>query len=135
MSPEEKQTLENRLPEAYRKAKIIGALGGLIGGGIGGYISFLKSNYIYAGIGAGIGIILGQLVGILLKKQVGLKPLVEVETNTELVLAVLSFLMTLAGVIGFFRTGEMIGILGAAFFALCGIYLVMKYRRRKKGTG
>lgn len=135
MRPERNQSLESRLPETYRKAKIIGALGGLVGGGIGGYISFLKGNYIYAGIGAGIGIILGQLAGMLLKRRAALSPLVEVETNTDLVLAVLSFLMALAGVIGFFRTGEMIGILGAAFFALCGIYLVMKYRRRKEGTG
>ena len=126
---EKRTELESKLPETYRKARIIGGIGGIIGAGIGGYVSSLKGNYLYAGLGAGIGIILGQLIGILVLRGSSLPSLVQVETKTNLVLAVLSFLMALAGVVGFFRTGEMIGVIGAALFALCGFYLIIKYNQ------
>ncbi len=132
MGTERRTELEKKFPEAYRKARIVGGIGGLIGAGLGGYVSALKGSYIYAGLGAGIGIILGHMAGMLIVRRVALRPLVQAEARTNLVLAALSFLMTLAGVIGFFRTGEIIGIVGAIFFALCGVYLVMKYRRGKE---
>ena len=106
-------------------------LGGLLGAGIGGYVSYLQNNYVYAGVGAAVGIILGRLVQVRLSKKLAPSSVISLETKTHLVLMILSFLMALAGGLGFLRTGDTLGLLGAVFFGLCGAYFVFKYRQMR----
>lgn len=121
---EDMEKLEEKIPETHKKSWIVGGIGGIIGGVIGGYISVIKGSSIYGGIGVGIGIVVGEAVGLLINKKVPLKPLLNIERNINIFGGVLSLLLAIAGIIGFFLTGKWVGIVGAIFFGLCGIYLL-----------
>lgn len=104
----------------------MGRLGALVGAAVGGYVSFLEGSYIYAALGAGAGIGFGQLIGMLFLKKVTLATLTSIEYKTDSALAVLSFLMAIAGLLGYYRTGHAIGIISAMCFAGCGLFCWMK---------
>lgn len=110
--------------ERHRKAWIVGGIGAAIGGGIGGYISVVKGSYIYAGVGAGFGAILGEVIGLLINRKVSMLKVVSVRNKWNFILGLLSILFAFLGLIMFFISGEWIGVAGAAFFGLGGIYLL-----------
>jgi hypothetical protein len=109
--------------ERQDKTIIIGLIGSGIGGGIGGYISSYKGNYIYAGIGAG----LGYIVGSVLAKPIGklLKPeqILNVKNLYVNTLLVMSWMMTIAGLLAFILSREFVCLVGTFFFAICGLIL------------
>ncbi len=120
------EKFRNRIPETYKKTFIIGIFGGVIGGGIGGYVSAVKGNSLYAGIGAAFGYIIGIIIGLIIGKRINLSSLTSTERIINLILGVASFVLALAGIIGFIFTKKWIGIVGAIFFVGCGIYLLRK---------
>ncbi len=120
------EELKKKIPEAHRKAWIVGGLGAAIGGGIGGFISAQKGNYIYAGIGAVLGYLVGVAIGLLTRKKTDLKSLGSVESKVNFVAGIVSLMMAIAGIVGFILTRKFIGIVGALFFGACGIYLLKK---------
>lgn len=128
MKIEDREKLKEKIPEIYRKSWIFGGIGGLIGGVIGGYISVIKDSILYGGIGVGIGIVIGEVIGLLINRTLSLQSLVRIEKRIDLTLGVLSFLLAFAGIIGFFLTRKWIGIIGAIFFGLCGIYLITRQK-------
>lgn len=123
---EEREKLKETIPEIHRKCWIVGSIGAAIGAGIGGYISGIKGNIIYTGIGAVIGSTVGIIIGLLIGKKINLKSLIATERIKNLILGLASFFLTIAGIIGFILTGKWIGLVGAVFFGLCGVYLLRK---------
>lgn len=126
MKIEDRKLLRARMPEAFKKASIVGGIGCAIGAGIGGYISVIKGNYIYAGIGAGLGSIIGEVIGLLIHRKIPSQPLTNTEKRMNVVSAVLSLLLAIGGIILFLSRGRWEGIAGAIFFGLGGIYLLKK---------
>ncbi len=124
MKIEERKKLKDRIPEVYIKSWVIGSIGGIIGGSIGGYFSVSKGNFLYGGIGVGIGIIVGEVIGILINRKMPLQQLLNTEKRIKVFCGALSLLLAVAGIIGFLLTGRWIGIVGAVFFVLSGIYLL-----------
>lgn len=126
MKIEDRKKLKEMIPDIYKKSWIVGGIGGVIGGVIGGYISVIKGSYLYGGIGGGIGIIVGEVIGLLINRKLSLQSLFRIEERINLIFGILGFLMAIAGIIGFFLTGKWIGIVGAIFFGLCGLYLIKR---------
>jgi hypothetical protein len=118
------ERMRTKIPAAYRKAWIVGGIGGVIGAGAGGYLAYLKGNYLYAGLGAGLGILAGDFIGLLISRNLSLPRLALVEEKVNFLGGILGLLLAVAGIFGFFLTGKWIGIVGAIFFGLCGIYLL-----------
>jgi len=123
---EERKRINRKIPEVHKRSWIVGGFGAAIGAGIGAYVSHIEGSNIYAGIGAGIGFILGSLIGILIGQKISLQSLVAAERIRNTILGLLSFSLAIAGVAGFVLTKKWVGILGAIFFGLCGIYLFRK---------
>ena len=126
MSTKERKKLKETIPEIHRKSWIVGGIGGAIGAGIGGYISRIKGDNIYTGIGAGIGFIAGIISGLFIGKKINLKSFMAIERIKNLILGIASFSLSIAGIIGFILTERWIGLIGAVFFGLGGIYLLRK---------
>lgn len=123
---EKKESLKTKIPAIHRKSWIMGFFGAAIGGGIGGYLSAIKGADIYAGIGAGVGSVLGGLIGVIIGPKISLQSLIATERIINIILGLLCFCVAIAGVVGFILTRKWVGILGAIFFSLCGIYLLRR---------
>lgn len=106
--------------DGFRRSAVAGSIGAAIGAVVGGLLS---SNYVYAAIAAIGGGILGELL-ILLLPNYSWKGYARAKDLTNLVFAVVSLLMAIAGVLGFFKTGNWVLALGALFFLGCGAFLV-----------
>ncbi len=133
MKLEERKQMEKHLPTVYKKGKALSALGAAIGAGIGAVIGLYVTEdrlgrALFGGAGAGVGILISYIVGIVINHKVDLLPLQKLESKTETFGGILSVLMSIAGIVGFILTGKWIGIIGAVFFALCGIYLLIRRR-------
>lgn len=134
MQEDESKKIENKIPDLYKKSWIVGAIVGLIGAGIGGYISVIRDNYLYAGIGAGIGIVIGEVIGLLINKKVSLSSLVRIEEKLNLIFGISSFLLALAGIIGFLLTGKWVGIVGFLFFGSGAVYFIIRHKIKDGDT-
>ena len=110
-------------PERHKRRFIEGALGAALGAGIGAYVSVVRGSDIYLGIGALIGFIGGVAIGSWLQRSVPPKSLITAERITNIVLGLASLVLASAGIIGFILTHQLVGIVGAVFFGLCGIYI------------
>lgn len=125
---------EAQLPAFYKTGRTLSALGAGIGAGIGAVIGLFVVDQrlgraLFAGGGAAFGTLLGYLVGILLCGHVDVLPLEKMKNTTETFGGILSILMAIVGTVGFILTRKWIGITGALFFALCGIYLLTKQKQ------
>jgi hypothetical protein len=121
---------KTQIPEVYKKALIVGGISGALVAGFAWYWFGASRNYILIAGLIVLGTTVGWLVAVLLNKRVPVDSLIRISARIDLGLAVLSFLMAVAGVIGFVRTGEVVGIVGAFFFAFCGMYLIIKQKRQ-----
>jgi hypothetical protein len=126
---EKRKRLKEVIPETYRKSLMAGSIGAAIGAGIGGYTAVTKGNIIYAGIGGAIGSVVGIIIGLLIGRKVNLKSFITTERIMNFILGITSFFLAMAGIIVFILTKEWVGMIGALFFGVCGIYLL---RRSKK---
>lgn len=117
-----------QVPEVYKKALIVGGISGALMAGIAWYWFGASRNYILIAGLIVLGTTVGWLIAALLNKRVPLDSLARISAKLDLGLAVLSFLMAVAGVIGFVRTGEVVGVVGALFFTFCGMYLIIKQK-------
>src|SRR5574340_362784 len=128
---DELNTIKATLPEVIKKGAALSALGAGIGDGIGDLVGWnlvgREGHYLFAGAGAVVGIVMSYLIAVLIRK-VQLQTLEAVEVRSEKVGYVLSFVLAIAGLIGFILSGKWIGLVGTAFFTLCGIYLLVKSR-------
>lgn len=110
----------------FKEAKAMGVFGGMIGAAIGGYLSVLKGNYIYTGLGGGIGFIIGFTSGLLLAGKKSLNFIIGLDKKLSKIDVILSFLLSIAGMVVFFKSGELVGLFGMIFFALCGLFIWWK---------
>jgi hypothetical protein len=125
MKSEDRIRLKKNISEVYKRTWILRGLGAAIGGGVGGFISAIKGNYIYAGVGAFTGGILAELIGMLFERLITLQQLSSFRKLLFWVLGVLCLLLSIAGIIVYYLTGEWISIIGALFFVSCGIYYLL----------
>lgn len=114
-----------------KKAKAIGGIGAMIGGGIGGYISVLSGNYLYGGVGAGIGAGIGWIIGLFLGKSDFMNSAVRLEKKIYRIDGVLSLLLSVAGIIAFIMSRELLPVFGAIFFGLCALYLLTRKHQQE----
>jgi hypothetical protein len=105
------------------KALTFGLIGSSIGGGIGGYISSYKGNYIYAGIGAGAGYIVGRVLAWSFNPLLKLGDILDAKNIYVTTLIVMSWLMSIAGIAAFIKSGQFVCIVAVFFFAFCGLFL------------
>jgi len=98
--------IKDKISDSRKKARILGCFGAAIGGGVGGYFAAVKGNYTYAGVGAGVGGMMGNVIARLLSRSIALKQLSSIQRKIFLLLGILSSLLAIAGIIGFFITGK-----------------------------
>lgn len=115
--------------EIYRKSWFFVAVGVLLGSGIGGYISATTGCSICGGLGAAIGYIIGAIIGLLFGRNARLDKLKHHENKVRIFIALLGFLMAVAGLVSFLLNHLWIGLIGAFFFGLISLYIMWEITR------
>jgi hypothetical protein len=111
----------NRLPESWTRLRVAGILGAVLGGT---FAVVIQRTYWAIVIGCVVGAVVAIFVAHMARDRVGSRTLSTINRSSSLFFVSLGFAMTLAGVIGFIKTGRWIGLVGAAFFALGTLYLL-----------
>lgn len=115
--------------DSHKRHTILATMGAGVGAGVGELIAWYfvggEGHYWGGGIGALIGVVAGYFLGALREEGSLPSPALErTAINYNRVVGLLGLLLSIMGVIGFFWTREWIGIVGAVFFGICGIYLL-----------
>ena len=106
-------------PDRFRRSAVTGSIGAVIGAIVAGLLS---GNYVYAAMGTLIGAALSEILALFLPAYPW-RNYATAKNLTNLVAAGGSMLLTMAGVVGFFKTGNWVLALGALFFLACGVFL------------
>ena len=105
-----------------------------IGAGVGEVVAWViwghEGHYWGGGIGALVGGVLGHLLGLADRRPPSLS-LQSAAKNYNNAVGGVAFLLASAGVIGFALTGKWIGIVGAVFFFICGLYLLRRGTKKE----
>ena len=117
-----------------KKMVITGSFGLTVGAGVGGYLSAINNNLAYVIVGSVVGFFVGNIVGILFGKTISLKSLSATENIANNILGFAGLILAIIGIIGFFLTGNWIGIVGFVFFTICGIILLLNQTGTNKKT-
>jgi hypothetical protein len=82
-------------------------------------------------IGSTLGGLIGYLTAFLFRRVVSLALLNAIERHLDRLLGLASLVLVLIGVSGYSNTCRLDVAIGTAFFAICGIYLLLFARERK----
>lgn len=114
-----------------KKAELIVGLCGILGLAIGSVFYGLTDNYIYSASGLFIGITLGHVIDILMGRKINIKTVTSISNKLEFVAAISNLFMAAACIVFYILAKDILGIAGALFFGICGIYLLRKHRKEK----
>jgi len=120
------------MPAWYRRGAGLAAVGTAVGAALGDLAGWWligeEGHWLLAGVGAALGAVAGYLLAPALGRRLGPAAAERLERGADRLGALLGLLLTAAGVVAFVRTGHPVGLLGAAFFALCAWYLWSRHR-------
>jgi hypothetical protein len=114
------------LPEFAQKAFIVGGLAGALGAGTGFLVG--RGSLLAILVGVGVGTLLGYAIAILFRGALPVKSLERIESRSDAVLGVLSVLLCLAGIVGFYMTGRWGVLLSGGLFGAAAVYLFSRAR-------
>ena len=114
------------LPRFAQTAFIVGGLGGALGAGAGFLLG--RGSFSAILVGGGVGTLLGYAIGTFLGGALPLRSLQKIETRSDAMLGVLSVLVCLAGIVGFFVTGRWGVLLSSGLFGAAAVYLFSRAR-------
>lgn len=108
-----------------KKIQIVGSICVIIGGMIGSFFYALTDNYIYIVAGVILGSAFGYMLSILINKKINLKKVMSIQNVLIFALAISSFFIAGASIVVYILKNNIVGILGALFFGICGIILLV----------